>query len=678
MTTAVRLALLFLALVLLIGLGLWYYLFGPNKIESAELVPADTAIFASIPNAGRIAADYPTSRLKQLADAPETKPLLDQITARLGQKNLDLLQAFAPLLSGQSFIAFTHFDPEHPAQSSVIAALKPKAGLGNFDAFIDQLKSAYPGWAAQTTSGAAQVEGLDYRWVQGPNLTQKLCVAQVRGWIVTATGEAALQDWWERFQKKPATPSLAQNDLYQKSLKRIGKDPEAILYVAQPTLASEWNRRLATENPAGTDVGGSASPGAMAIGTGFEQGDLADHFSVLIPRPAQAALGLASAPCPFETIKFTSPDTRFYWGAAFNWTQVWANLQTEASQAPQAHPLATAFVDRLQGWAQRNNLDVARNIIAPLGAEVSVQTEWSADTSFPETGFFLKLDRPDDFKPALTALIETIRADYADRSVVNEINANGHNFATLKFVQALPVSPTITEDGPYLGIFLTENQAVRSFQRDESVGLLNNGDFQRQIGANRTGASQLVFLDAPQLLDRGYQTALPFLSLASLLNPRLGALAQAQNLPQNLQWLAPMDTWSFVVSADDDGLNGYSISGIGNQGALAMGVARTASRMLPVLGSVPALFSRFLPAPPAPPAPVSPPSLPSPVQTPPPGAPDTNAPAASAPAPAPAPVAPAITPTPSSPASTNAVPAPAASIPSTNVPSPAPASTNAP
>jgi len=52
-----------------------------------------------------------------------------------------------------------------------------------------------------------------------------------------------------------------------------------------------------------------------------------------------------------------------------------------------------------------------------------------------------------------------VRKTYATSAVIKEINSNGRNFAALQFVQSAPISPTITEDGPYLGIFLTENQA---------------------------------------------------------------------------------------------------------------------------------------------------------------------------------------------------------------------------
>jgi hypothetical protein len=567
MTTALRVALIGLVVLLLLGAGVWYYLFGPNKTAAEDLVPADTLAFATIPNGMGIAADYQTSQLKSLVDAPEAKPMLDSLAGLVGQKNLDLLQSFLPEMSGQSFLAVTHYDLDHPAQAGLIAALRPKTGIGDFNAFVDKVKAAYPLVMAQGTSGTSNVEGLDYQWIKGPGATDKICVAQYRGWIVTTWGEDALRDWWERLHKRSATPSLAQNADYKKSVDRVGKGSEAILYIDYHAILGLMRQQLAQKNQPGANYLATKyqALGALAVGTRFEKGQIADRFSFLIPRQAQNDLGVPG-PCAFDTLKFTGPDTRFYWGASLNFAQIWKNMQEQASQTPRVNPMASAWVTYLQNWAQSKNLDVQKNIIAPLGSEASIQAEWSSDSTYPEAGLFVKLDQPNDFKPVEAAIVDTVRQAYATSAVINEINSDSQNFATIKFIQALPISPTITEDGPYFGVFLTENQAVRAFKRDVSVGLLTNGDFQNQIGEKWKGASQLVFLDSPQLFNRAYQTALPYVPLAAMFNRTLGALVQNRTLPPDLNWLAPIGTWSFVGSTDDDGANGLSISGIGNQG----------------------------------------------------------------------------------------------------------------
>jgi hypothetical protein len=618
-----RLVLAAVVLLLLLGALAWYFFFAPVRV-AAELVPSDAAVFATIPNGAHIALDYQGSHLKQLVDSPNAKPVLDVIRSLVGDQRLDFAISLLPDLGGQSFFAAG-------PRGYVILALHPKFGGDNLDGLLAKIKAGYPD-LAQATTTTTTADGLDCRSIEGQDPRFKIWAAQARGWIVLSTSETNLLEWWARMKGNAPSPSLAGNPAYQAAIERTGPDAEAFFYADVKALAHFFKTSTATTEAAG----------AFAAGARFEGGDIVDRYSLVLPRDAQNHLGLAPSPCPFETLKFTGPDTRFYWAGSFNWSQVWTNLQGQAADPAPSYPFLATLATNLQNWAQAHNLDVQRNIIAPLGGEISVQAEWSDDSSYPDAGLFLKLDHPDDFKPVTAALVDWIRQGYENRAVVNELNSDGQNFATLKFLQPIPLSPTITEDGPYFGVFLTETHAVRSFQRDGSIGLLKNADFVQRIGDRQAKASQIFYLDSPRLLGRAYQTALPYLSMAAMMIPRIGAMLQGQNLPQDLQWLAPMGTWIEVLSADDDGLSVYSSSGIGNQGLLAMGAFRQASPYLPNLGAMAGAGPSLLPAPPPAPA-----LAPSPAPAP---SPETNA----------APAAPPV------PAMTNAAPAPATNAPATN------------
>ncbi len=348
-----------------------------------------------------------------------------------------------------------------------------------------------------------------------------------------------------------------------------------------------------------------------------------------------------------------------------NWGQLWKNFQ---EQLEAGGPLMKTALDPLKSWAQSEHLDVQKNILDPLGSEYSLQLEWDPESLYPDVGFYLKVDKPDDFKPTIAAIIDTIRKQVGVLAVITELNSNGHNYATLKSVTPMPIAPTITEDGPWFGLFLNEQHAVRSFTRDESAGLLHNDDFNRQIGNKRNGATQLVFFDTPHFLDHAYRSALPYVSMGAMFNPKLGALLKGHQLPPDLTWLAPIGTWSTVSTMDDDGVTGYSISGIGNQSILMAGGMVGAVFGLDSAGLLPnQLFPKVSPtlSPPAPGAPAPAPGAtnsapailvpPTPTVTP---APSTNA------APMDTNAAPA-----TSPAMTNAAP-PDTNAPPTDVPPP--------
>ncbi len=278
--------------------GIWWYLFGPNQVDSAELVPANTLFFASIPNAARLVDGYNSSKLHVLLANPNSQPLIDSAIHLVGEKNADLIRAFLPNLSGQSFVAVTHFDYDHPERVGLIAAMKPKAGLGDFGSFVEKLKQAWPDILKQGQTGKGSVGGVPYDWIRGPGAMDKICVAQVNGWIVTSWGEAPLQDWLERFRHKSTTTSLAKDPNFQKTIQRVGDDPMALTYVNLQSVLALAAKGVAQGDPAQADylthklqyVGGAA------VGTRFENREIVDRYSVVFPRPAQVETGWRQAP----------------------------------------------------------------------------------------------------------------------------------------------------------------------------------------------------------------------------------------------------------------------------------------------------------------------------------------------------------------------------------------------
>jgi hypothetical protein len=640
---------LVLVLILLAGAGIWWFFAGSAAI-AARLVPADSLVFACIPNGAGVLSGYNGSQWRQIVDSPNTQPLLNAIQQQVGDKNLGLLRVLLPNLSGQSFIAVTHFDPANPSAVGVVAAMKPRLGTDSFDTFVQQLKAAYPDLSGATKTGQDTLLGVNYQWIESSSgSTDRLCVARLHGWIITTLGVASLQDTIERLQGKSSTPSLADADDFKKSSDRVGPGSQALLYVNYPRVMDLVTQRFGASNPAMADTLKKrlAGFGGAAIGTGFEGSEIVDHFSLLESRQTQADNGFGSTPCAFDTLKFTGPDTRFYYGTNVNWPQVWKNFQAQMSAGPSA---PNSYLTALQTLAQSENIDLEKNIFDSLGQEYSVQVEWAADSLYPDVGIYFKVDKEADFKPAIAAFIDYTRKQFAASAVINEMQVDGHHFATLKFIQAFPVSPTITEDGPYFGIFLNDTNAARALGRDESRGLLHNDDFDRQIGSKRDGASQLVFLDAPKILDQAYRTAQPYLPMAGMINPTLAALIKDRQLPPDLTWLAPIGTWSAVLKNDDDGVAGYSRSGIGNQGILLAGGLGAGGFALQSMGLIPQ--GHFTAATPGNlPAPgsalvngLAPPAVAAPTAPPPPLAPPT-------PAAPPVPPAPSDASTPPSPAS---------------------------
>jgi hypothetical protein len=617
--------------VLLVLLGsAWWYFFGPNPVTAADLVPGDTLVLLAIPNGTALAAGYPGSHLHNLISSPNAQPALGAVGAALGPRNLDLLEAFAPNLSGQSFVAVT------PAPAGghlgVIAAFRPKPGLGNFDAFVSKLRADYPDFLNEVAVGSGEVDGVAYQSLQHSATGDKVCVAQLGGWVVTTWGEAPLADWIARYRGETPSPSLAQNPDYQKVRARIGRDADALVYLDGRGAAAALNQLLPGAPRPALD---NLPAGAVGIGSRFQDGDIVDRYALLGAKPPQ--------PCAFETLKFTGPDTRLYWARTIDWS-TWANPD----------PKVDSLAGRLKSWGESHGIDWQKNVIDALGGEFSLQGEWTDDADWPEAGIFVKLSNPDAFKPVIQAIIDTVRTTYGQQGYIGEFASEDQHFATFKMTNGFPAHPTVTEGGDYFGLFTNDNFALHSYQRDTVGTIDHNDDFGRLIGDRRSGASEVVFLNAAPVLNRAYQKALPYVPMAAMISPSLAARLQSVQLPPDLSWLMPMGSWGLVTTPTPEGQFSVSESGIGNQGILFGSLISAGSY----------LFTRHSPEPPE--------SAPAPVTTP---ATDTNTMAAPTPAPPADTNAAAATPVPATATDTNTMAAP---TPDTNAATlPVPPATNA-
>src|SRR5262249_51365483 len=116
-------------------------------------------------------------------------------------------------------------------------------------------------------------------------------------------------------------------------------------------------------------------------------------------------------------------------------------------------------------------------------------------------------------------------------------------------------------------------------------------------------------------------------SIASMFNKDIAGILKGRQMPDDLSWLAPIDAWSCTLTADGMGIQGNSISGIGNQGMIIGPALGETVSIMQDSGMIPKFYAVPAPGKAAPPASVpTDPAQPTP-PLPPAPTPATNAPA---------------------------------------------------
>ena len=330
----------FLLLLAALGGGAWWYLFGTNEIESAELVPANTIFFASIPNAATLLEGYQTSQAKTLLESPNL-----QSAARLAReparakKCRPASRDFAPNLSGQSFLAVTHFDYDHPEKVGLIAAMKPKAGLGDFGTFVEKIKAAWPDVIKQGKTGTGTRGRRRVPVDPGPRRA-----GQRFAWRRSTAGSSRpgarprCRIGSSGTRAGPAPPVSRRIINYVKAIGSVGDAPMTLLYINYHLvidILQQADARRRIRSRAITWRRSSRPSAARRWARGLRSGEIVDRFSLIFPASRRRSrLAWASGRVAFDTLKFTGPDTRFYWASTINWKQYAKNLRDQGDARP--------------------------------------------------------------------------------------------------------------------------------------------------------------------------------------------------------------------------------------------------------------------------------------------------------------------------------------------------------
>lgn len=638
-------------LLLLIGAGAWWWLFGrPIKpITAADHLPSNTIFLAEIPDGTRSWLRWQQTTAKKWVEHPEMKAVWALAASALAQADLSqenqqtaekALSHLAQAASGLSFVALTDLPASDQAASPLDLAsrLNLIAGFhggqstpGHIDAFFAEIEKLFQEESAKLKRGTAQAGGITYHFIELEGLSGiRFCHARHPKWELFSLGEAPLKSFLESLATGSAPDRLALSPAYRDTIARLNPTRDGHLYLSLPPFIDLYLSAFSTLSPEmrpTLEESMKLARNFTALGWDIHLngGEIRERVVIGLTPGSQPAFGSALQPVALESLRFTREGSTLLYSASNvdwekNYDQQRASLQAVPQpNRPEGSPPLDPF-ELMETQAKAMGIDVRENILRAIGPEFALILDWPEQDALPEVAMLVGIQDASKFAPAWAALEGTLRMMAVGFGHAEDFEAGGLKGLTVHVPQAPMISPTVATGNNFMLMALSGPGAKRlaaGEARPWTREMLSPGS---PLPPTTT---QIMRGDTATLLSRSYVALRPILQakLATASHDQLRAWSN--QLPEKLESAALLGIWSSHSFVSGDWFHTEFHSPLG-------------SMILPVTTAACAAaagFAAFHKADPAPspaPEPESPPELPAQDQPEPPTQTPDSAPAPAA------------------------------------------------
>jgi hypothetical protein len=561
------------------GGGIYWWVFLRSAPNVARYLPADTLFLARIPNPPATWLKYDQSNLKKVLESDEIKGVFGYLTflftRELKEKQLSeevkRWQEIAGLLgeafNGEAFIAFPQAGWTKANPVNVLAGMKPTLNAPKFEEFIQKTIAEFKKIWPELQAGSGQAGGVTYEWAEIQPGQPRICYAKIKGWYVVSVGESAVQDFLNRVAGSvPLETSLEKNEAYHQVLRQLGGKVDGYAYINTGLVLKGLVGLMAKEYPAQqTDlmmlVKQYAGLNVVGAGATFEGVDLKDHWVVAWPKAQRPPTG-AYEVCEYKTLSATSKDTLIYSGQNLDWTAMYDYLLKSYQEG---QPQMAQMLNSLEARAALVGLDLKKNVLGPLGPELSFQLDWPAEAPFPSGGMMVEIKNRPDFEPTAEWLIRSGKLAAAAYGGAAQSAIDKNVLLTIKIPTMPAWSPTLVVGEKYLGLFATETGAKRLVVPPAPIETLPYDDTFKLLAESRqSGSCSMIYCHTPRLVQKTYAATKPFLPLF-LANLKEKNPLKGRPLPEALTFIDWAGPTLLVTRSSDDWIEAEAISGVGNQ-----------------------------------------------------------------------------------------------------------------
>ena len=496
-----------------------YYLVkkpGGHRTAATELVPAETILFAQLPDIQRTTQRWKATSLHQLLQEPEIQGFLERPREKfpLFQKATAISAQIQQTSPKEGFFAVTSIEGPMP---EMIAGLAYSGSREQVEAVIApwraEIRTAHPaGRADLVTYGAWEIQTFTDK-----ELTVAECFCD--GWYFISNKLELLQRTIDRSEGK-GTPqtTLGATERYQKSLAPLSEAPDAILYAELSTVKDRLMALLTAsgQTPDPQQIERLKRIEAIAACTKLDGKQFRD--SIFILSPGQPKQG----PLAGNSLALTSTKTLLHYASALP-----AKIEIpETSLA--AASLMIPGIGALDKALSEKGLKL-NDLGAAIGPEVGGIFEWAQGAMQPS--FALAIDVRDAAKAQ--GFVDVITSGALGTPAWEKTEEAGAAIFALPAEGLTMISPALAVTDRFIVFGLSREAVTLSLTRAATGGekLNANPAYGPAMKSVVAATSANGYLDLGGLIERAYGTFRPILVMSLAFLPEAGQYVDAGKLP---------------------------------------------------------------------------------------------------------------------------------------------------
>ena len=474
-----------------------------HRPRAAELVPAETVLFAQIPDTLTSTRRFTKTALWDIFQEPEMQEAFGH------GAGIEDWREFARVLPREGFAAITSIDGAIP---KFVAGFAFSGRQKDAEAIAAKWRAAlrqkWPaGKADLTTYGEREIE----------TFTDKdFVIAEVfcDGWYFIADDLELLKRTIDRLDGKLAETSLAASDFYKQAIAPLPTAPDALVVAQTATMIERVASLMVAAGQENDPKEFDELRKMKAISATMKFDGANCRDSIFVLRPG----GESEAPLARNALALSSPATLLYYAMKLP-----ATLEFSEQSAP--------MLSLLPGWDAMDAKLAAKNLTLgdlpkAFGPEFGSLIEWAQDA---ETASVLAaLDVRDSEKAA--AFVDVLTGgNVADLAWTK----TQHGDATFFTAGLGEFTPTIALTGKFVLIGLSAEAVTKGLaQLQSGAGRLDSTPaFTSASGAVTAPTSGFGYIDLRTLFERGYGPLKSLLGVSLAFTSEAGQYLDAGKLP---------------------------------------------------------------------------------------------------------------------------------------------------